>query len=69
MYYSALHVGSLAIDINGNRMDVKMIRQTGAIDDYFLDRQRTYRIHLQRSPLAVRRRVCLHRSGKHHHHR
>jgi cellulose 1,4-beta-cellobiosidase len=35
MYYSALHVGSLAIDINGNRMDVKMIRQTGVIDDYF----------------------------------
>jgi fibronectin type 3 domain-containing protein len=35
MYYSALHVGSLAIDVNGNRLDAKMIRETGAVDDYF----------------------------------
>jgi cellulose 1,4-beta-cellobiosidase len=35
MFYSALHTGSLVIDINGNRLDAKMIRATGAIDDYF----------------------------------
>ena len=35
MYYSALHVGSLVLDVNGNRLEAKMIRQTGAVDDYF----------------------------------
>jgi fibronectin type 3 domain-containing protein len=35
MFYSALHVGSLAIDVDGNRLDAKLIRATGAIDDYF----------------------------------
>ena len=35
MYYSALHVGSLVIDVNGNRLDAKMIRDTGAVDDSF----------------------------------
>ena len=35
MFYSALHLGSLVLDINGNRLDAKMIRETGAIDDYF----------------------------------
>jgi hypothetical protein len=35
MFYSALHVGSLAIDVSGNRLDAKMIRETGAVDDYF----------------------------------
>ncbi len=35
MFYSALHVGSLVLDVNGNRLDAKMIRETGAVDDYF----------------------------------
>ncbi len=35
MFYSALHVGSMVLDINGNQLDVKMIRDTGAVDDYF----------------------------------
>jgi hypothetical protein len=35
MFYSALHVGSLVLDIDGGRLDARMIRETGAIDDYF----------------------------------
>jgi hypothetical protein len=35
MYYSALHVGSMVIDVNGDRLDAKLIRETGAVDDYF----------------------------------
>lgn len=35
MFYSALHVGSLAIDVVNNRLEAKMIRETGAVDDYF----------------------------------
>jgi len=35
MFYSALHVGSLVIDVSGNRLDAKMVRSTGAVDDYF----------------------------------
>ena len=35
MYYSALHTGSLVIDVNGKRLDAKMVRATGAVDDYF----------------------------------
>ena len=35
MYQSVLHVGSLVLDVDGNRLDVKMIRETGAVDDYF----------------------------------
>ncbi|HEX2748150.1 MAG TPA: Ig-like domain-containing protein [Verrucomicrobiales bacterium] len=35
MYYSALHTGSMVIDINGDRLDAKMILTTGAVDDYF----------------------------------
>jgi hypothetical protein len=35
MYYSALHVGSLVLDVAGERMDVKLIRETGAVDDFF----------------------------------
>lgn len=35
MYYSALHVGSLVLDVDGQRMDVKLIRETGAVDDFF----------------------------------
>jgi hypothetical protein len=35
MFYSALHVGSLVIDVDGNRLDAKMIRANGAVDDYF----------------------------------
>jgi acid phosphatase type 7 len=35
MYYSALHVGSLVLDVDGQRMDVKMIRETGTVDDFF----------------------------------
>ncbi|MEO8353357.1 MAG: metallophosphoesterase, partial [Chthoniobacteraceae bacterium] len=35
MFYSALHPGSMAIDIEGNRLEARMIRETGAIDDSF----------------------------------
>lgn len=35
MYRSVLHVGSLVFDVDGNRLDAKMIRDTGAVDDYF----------------------------------
>jgi len=35
MFYSALHVGSLLFDVKGDRLDAKMIRETGAVDDYF----------------------------------
>ncbi len=35
MFYSALHTGSLAIDVVNNRLDAKLIRETGAVDDYF----------------------------------
>jgi hypothetical protein len=35
MYRSVLHVGSLVFDVDGNRLDAKMIRETGAVDDYF----------------------------------
>ncbi|OGT56092.1 MAG: hypothetical protein A3E01_17650 [Gammaproteobacteria bacterium RIFCSPHIGHO2_12_FULL_63_22] len=35
MYRSVLHVGSLVLDVDGNRLDAKMIRETGAVDDYF----------------------------------
>ncbi len=35
MFYSALHPGSMVIDIEGNRLTARMIRDTGAIDDSF----------------------------------
>jgi hypothetical protein len=35
MYFDALQVGSLVLDISGNRLDAKFLRETGAIDDYF----------------------------------
>ena len=35
LIHSALHIGSLVLDVNGGRLDAKMIRETGAIDDYF----------------------------------
>ena len=35
MFYSALHLGSLVFDVSGNRLEAKMIRETGAVDDYF----------------------------------
>ncbi len=35
MFYSARHLGSLVLDVDGNRLDAKMIRETGALDDYF----------------------------------
>jgi len=35
MYVSALHIGSMVVDVDGDRLDAKMIRETGAIDDYF----------------------------------
>ncbi len=35
MYLSELQLGSLILDINGNRLDAKFISSTGAIDDYF----------------------------------
>ena len=35
MYISLNQMGSLVIDVNGNTMDVKFLRETGTIDDYF----------------------------------
>ncbi len=35
IYTQILRVGSMVIDINGNRLDAKFLRETGAIDDYF----------------------------------
>jgi hypothetical protein len=35
MFFDELQLGSLVIDVDDNRMDVKFLRETGAIDDYF----------------------------------
>jgi hypothetical protein len=35
MYYDALQLGSLVLDINDNVMQAAFLRETGAIDDYF----------------------------------
>jgi acid phosphatase type 7 len=35
MFFDELELGSLVIDVNTNRMDVRFLRETGAIDDYF----------------------------------
>jgi hypothetical protein len=35
MFYSAGKLGSLVLDINGNRADIKFLRDTGVIEDYF----------------------------------
>ena len=35
MYVTLLQMGSMVIDINGNRLDARFLRETGAIDDYF----------------------------------
>ena len=35
MYYSALTVGSLVIDVNGNRLDAKYLNSNGDVDDEF----------------------------------
>jgi hypothetical protein len=35
MYKSLLETGSLVLDVNGDRLDAKFLRETGAIDDFF----------------------------------
>lgn len=35
MYYDAVSMGSLVLDIDGNRLDAMFLRETGAIDDRF----------------------------------
>lgn len=35
MYFDELEVGSFVIDVKGNRLDAKFLRETGAIDDHF----------------------------------
>jgi hypothetical protein len=35
MYYSASILGSLVIDVDGGRMDVRFLRSTGAVSDHF----------------------------------
>lgn len=35
MFASLLRLGSLVIDVSGPRMDVKFLRSTGSVDDYF----------------------------------
>ncbi len=34
-FYAVLNRGSVVIDVNGGQMDVKFLRETGAVDDYF----------------------------------
>ena len=35
MYLTLLEMGSMILDINGNRLDAKFLRETGAIEDHF----------------------------------
>jgi hypothetical protein len=35
MFFDELEMGSLVLDINGNRLDATFLRETGAIDDTF----------------------------------
>jgi hypothetical protein len=35
MFVTLLRMGSMVIDISGNRLDAKFLRETGAIDDHF----------------------------------
>ncbi len=35
MFISLNRLGSLVLDIDGNRLDAKFLRETGAVDDYF----------------------------------
>ena len=35
MHITLLRLGSMVIDINGDRLDARFLRETGAIDDYF----------------------------------
>jgi hypothetical protein len=35
MFLSLNKLGSLVIDVNGNRLDLRFLRETGVIDDYF----------------------------------
>ena len=35
MYLTLLEMGSMVLDINGNRLDAKFLRETGAIEDHF----------------------------------
>ncbi|MFT6783772.1 MAG: hypothetical protein ACJA1A_003713, partial [Saprospiraceae bacterium] len=35
MFYSVAQLGSCVLEVNGNNLDVKFVRETGAIDDYF----------------------------------
>ena len=35
MFSSLRQLGSLALDVNGPRMDVRFVRETGAVDDHF----------------------------------
>ena|SRR6185369_2240355 len=35
MFFNELQLGSMVIDIDGNRLDAKFLRETGEIDDWF----------------------------------
>ncbi|MDF1697135.1 MAG: metallophosphoesterase family protein, partial [Saprospiraceae bacterium] len=35
MFYSVSQLGSCVLEVNGNQLDVKFVRETGSIDDYF----------------------------------
>ena len=35
MFYSVADLGSCLLEVNGDQLDVKFLRETGAIDDYF----------------------------------
>ena len=35
MYIQMMQLGSMVLDVNGNRLDAKFLRETGAIDDNF----------------------------------
>jgi hypothetical protein len=34
-FYAVREYGSVVIDVNGGTMEVKFLRETGAVDDYF----------------------------------
>ena len=35
MFIQMMQLGSMVLDVNGNRLDAKFLRETGAIDDSF----------------------------------
>jgi hypothetical protein len=60
MFVTLLKMGSMIIDISGNRLDAKFLRETGAIDDHFTiikgesaEPLRIVRVHLQNGDVRI----------------